>query len=338
MVKSMFLNQWSIALSLISLVVITLTFIACKTAIQVLRYWDPTSDNNRQIRLENETWLVSTLVEYGLSFQVVSLILFVMAADNFSSVIVGAMCATGALTANNFGMPLLLIKITGVFLYGFWIVLHKFDIQSENYPLLKTKYIYLLILLPFLIADIVLQIQYIANIKPDIITSCCAVVFGESTADSNLFGAVNKASLLKIFYGLCVLLYVLGWLCLKKRLKFLIIFNGIVWSFFLIISFLCITTIFSSYVYAMPYHRCPFCILKPDYNYIGYVMYGSLVSATFFSFSSVIGVFIARIKELRHSSIKFQVFAHKSSLWLLTLFIISVSYHIVIYHFFGGER
>ncbi len=137
----MFLNSWSLGLSLASLIVILLGVFACRTAIRVLRYWNPSSDSNLQIKLENEIWLASTLVEYGLGFQILTLVLFVLAADTFCQVIVGAMCATGALLANSFGMPALLVKIAGVFFYGFWIVLHKLDISSAAYPLVKIKYI-----------------------------------------------------------------------------------------------------------------------------------------------------------------------------------------------------
>ena len=57
------------------------------------------------------------------------------------------MCATGALLANPYGMPALLVKLFGVFFYGFWILLHQLDIRSEHYPLVRIKYLALLLLL-----------------------------------------------------------------------------------------------------------------------------------------------------------------------------------------------
>ena len=56
-----------------------------------------------------------------LGFQIVSLLLYILAADHFSTMLSGAMCATGSLLANGYGLPLLLVKITGVFFCGFWI-------------------------------------------------------------------------------------------------------------------------------------------------------------------------------------------------------------------------
>ena len=334
----MFLNSWSVALTLLSLVVLILTAIAARTAIRVLRYWDPASDSNRQIRLENETWLSSTLVQYAMGFQVLSLILFVLAADNFSKVISGAMCATGALTANQYGMPVLLVKLLGGFLYGFWIVLHSFDISSERYPLLRVKYIALIFLLPLLVVDVVSQTLYIANLKPDIITSCCAVVFGEGGGnEGNLLGSVPQVFLLTVFYGTALVLASCGHFLFRRRIQVLLWFSGLAWLFFIGLSFVAITTVFSSYVYAMPYHHCPFCILKPEYHYIGLFIYGTMLPAGFFGIAATLVDFIPASIGLTGVVHRFQKRAALLSSALLMIFVMLVSYHYVVYRVAGGE-
>jgi len=334
----MFLNSWSVALSLLSLVVVILTAIAARTAIKVLCYWDPASDSNRQIGLENETWLSSTLVQYAMGFQVLSLFLYILAADNFSHVISGAMCATGALTANQYGMPVLLIKLLGAFLYGFWIVLHFLDISSERYPLLKVKYIALICLLPLLVIDIVSQTLYIASLKPDIITSCCAVVFGEGGGnDGNLLGAVSQNTLLVIFYGTALVLATLGHFLFRKLSQPLLWLNGMVWLFFVGVSLVAITTVFSSYVYAMPYHHCPFCIIKPEYHYVGLLIYGTMLPAGFFGITTAIVGCIPAKFGLDAVVRRFQKMAVLLSSVLLVLFVVIVSYHFFVYRFLGGE-
>ena len=204
----MFLNPWSIALWLLTGLSIFLIAVACKTAIRVIRFWQPSADSQRQIRLESEIWLSSTLVQYALAFQIVSFFLFVLAADHFSLMLSGAMCATGSLLANSYGVPLLLIKMVGVFLYGLWIVLHQLDISSEEYPLVRIKYVFLLLLLPLLIADMVLLVLYLSALKPDIITSCCAIIFdgGSGGTVQNLLGGREGQGSLILYYGWAVLL------------------------------------------------------------------------------------------------------------------------------------
>ena len=143
----MLLNSWSITLLVISAASIFLAGGAVRTAIRILRFWDADADTARQIHLENETWLSALLMEYGMVLQLVALLLLVLAADSYSEILVGAMCATGAFLANGYGTPLLLVKIVGIFLYGFWIVLHRLDISSEHLPLTRIKYLYLLFLM-----------------------------------------------------------------------------------------------------------------------------------------------------------------------------------------------
>lgn len=334
----MFLNSWSLGLTLASLIILLLGVFACRTAVRVLRYWDPQSDSPLQIKLENEIWLASTLVEYGLGFQILTLILFVLAADNFCQVIVGAMCATGSLLANDFGMPALLVKIAGVFFYGFWIVLHKLDISSENYPLVKIKYIYLLFVLPLLIADITLQTLYIAFLSPDIITSCCAVVFGSSKGTGqNLLEGFSQSTLLILFYSSVIVLLGLGIILLKRWLLPLAALFSAAWLWFLGLTMVAIITVFSSYIYAMPYHHCPFCILKPQYHYIGFAIYASLIPASFFGLSTVLVEPFKRKADLAGAVQKFQRLAVKISLFLLVLLTLLNSYDYLLYKITGGE-
>ena len=334
----MFLNSWSLGLTLSSLLVLFLGIFAGRTAIRVLRHWNPSSDSNLQIKLENEIWLASTLVEYGLGFQIFTLVLFVLAADKFCQVIVGAMCATGALLANSFGMPALLVKIAGVFLYGFWIILHKLDISSENYPLVRLKYIYLLLILPLLFSDLILQTLYIGYLSPDIITSCCAVVFGTSGATGqNLLESFSEATLLSLYYGFIIFLTGIGCILLKRWLMPLAVFFSSGWLVFMGVATVAIITVISSYIYAMPYHNCPFCILKPEYHYIGFVLYFTLIPASFFGLSVIFVEPFKKITDLAEPARKYQQRAIQISLILLLLLAATSSYHFLLYKISGGE-
>ncbi|MDA8165161.1 MAG: hypothetical protein M0017_09050 [Desulfobacteraceae bacterium] len=334
----MFLNSWSLALTLVSLIVLVLTAVAVRTAVRVLRFWDPGSDDNRQIRLESETWLASTLVEYGLGFQIVSLALFALAADHFCKVISGAMCATGALNANAFGMPALLIKLAGVFLYGFWIVLHQLDISSESYPLVRVKYAYLLLLLPLLLCDVALQTLYIGHLVPDIITSCCAVVFSAARGEGhNLLATLDQTAVLRAFYASGFVLAAIGLVLRRRRPAFLLWLYAGGWAWFLCLSLVAIIVAISSYIYAMPFHRCPFCILKPEYHYIGFALYATLLLGSFFGMAgALVGPFRGR-PGLAPAVERFQKMAVWSSLLLLAIFVAISSYHYLLYRILGGE-
>ena len=334
----MFLSSWSIALTVSSLIALFLLAIAARTALRVLLSWNANSDGPKQIQLENEIWLSSTLVAYALGFQILTLIIFVLAADSYGQVIAGAMCATGALLANDYGMPVLLLKLVGVFFYGFWILLHQLDIQAETYPLVKAKYIYLILLLPLIITDITGQTIYIARLSPDIITSCCAVVFGSSKGGGpNLIGAISQDRMLVFFYGALAVLFGLQLILLFYRRDWLFITGAAGWISFFVIAIVAIITVISSYVYAMPYHNCPFCLLKPEYNYIGFIIYGSLITATFFGMTPALIAPLKRYRALLPAIEKNQRAAAWITISMLFVFGVSASFHLLRYMLTGGE-
>ncbi len=334
----MLLNTWGLALSILSASVLFLMFFGCRTAVMVLRYWDPESDSNRQIRLESEIWLSSSLVEYALFIQIISLIVFVLAADDFCQVIVGAMCATGTLQANEFGMPALSLKLVGVFAYGCWLVLHKLDVSVESYPLVRIKYILLLVLLPLLLTDIVLQTLYLVNLNPEIITSCCGVIFEpESSRSVNLVESVEQKPFLILYYSVAAWIVLVGSTLKKFNLKVLYYFYASVWTCFLVLGFIGITALFSSYIYAMPFHHCPFCILKKEYSYIGFALYGTLIPGAFFGMVTGVIPVLSRIDKLEDSLHIFKKKAIYLSFVFLFLFLGLSSYHLVFYKLAGGE-
>lgn len=334
----MLLNTWSLALTVCSAAVLFLILMATRTAIRVLRYWSPESDDNRQIQLENEIWLTSTLLQYTLFFQIFSLILFVLAADNFSKVLPGAMCATGSLLDNSYGMPALLVKLVAVFFYGMWIVLHKVDIHSPDYPLVRIKYWYFILLVPLIFADIVLQTLYLAKLSPNIITSCCSVVFDMSAGHKGLLPSFGRSTVLLVFYGTALLLLVLGLLARsrKRLLQYLPLAGGAI--FFVIASLVAIINVFSSYIYSMPYHHCPFCILKKEYYGIGYYMYFALFLGSFLLVVPAVVDRFKRKEDLHEYVVTMQGKVIKWGLVLLGIFVALSSYHLIVYRFFGGEH
>ena len=341
----MLLNSWSIALSICTLFALILGCIAVRTAVRVLRFWDVASDSDKQIRLESEIWLSATLMEYGLGFQLVSLVLLVLAADNFSTILVGAMCATGSFTANEYGMNALLLKLAAIFFYGFWIVLHRLDISSEKYPYVRLKYGYLLLIVPLLGMDAYLQTMYLAKLEPDIITSCCGVIFSTDQTDSqNLLGTFSTSTLLLIFYGTAAAIIVSGVYSLRNfgRVKENIskwpaVAYSLFWAFFYPLSMVVITVVVSSYIYSMPYHHCPFWIIKPEYHGIGYPIFFSLIGGSFFGLCVGFSSILQYRTDLVHTIQRFQRVSVHISLWLLLIFLLICSYYPLSYIIFGGE-
>ncbi len=336
----MFLNPWSLALCLLSGLTIFLIGVACKTAVRVIGNWDPAADSQDQIALESEIWLSSSLVQYGLGFQIVSLLLYVLAADHFSQMLSGAMCATGSLLANDYGLPLLIIKMAGVFFCGLWIVLHQLDISSEEYPLVRLKFIFLLALLPLLVADTTMLVLYLGGLKPDIITSCCAVIFGEGQqggAVQNLFGGQDDQGSLILYYGWMVFLCTTGIVAWWRQNKGLYVIYGFGMAAFFVLALNTIITVLSSYIYAMPFHNCPFCMLKREYGYIGFFIYIPLFLSAFCGVTPMLIQVCRKKAALAATVSRLQSRMVALSVATLLLYAALSSYHYIAYFLIGGE-
>lgn len=317
-----------------------------RTAIRVLRFWNPASDTTGQIRLESETWLAALLMEYSMFLQLISLFLLILALDSYAGVLVGAMCATGALFAGSYGPPLLLLKILGLFFFGGWIVIHRLDLCSENLPLIRLKFGFLLLLLPLQLFDLFCLVAYLTELEPDIITSCCGVIFGSGATDGrNFVGPLPTQPLVVLFYFLGAIIFG-HTLVLEKSDghttsnwgNCISITFSCLWLLFFLLSLVVIVVVISSYIYGMPFHRCPFDILKKEYNYIGYPIYMTLFAATF---SGVSGgaVYVLRFAPgLLEPVHLYRKTANRVSLVLLPLFFALATWFPATYILTGGQR
>jgi hypothetical protein len=250
----------------------------CYSAYQgarIIRDWDINSGSEHQLELERKTYLVSTIICYAMGFQLLSLLLFIYTADTISSLFVGAMCAAGSLNVNGFGYPTLLFKIVSCLFAGLWLIVNATDNKAPDYPLIRVKYWLLLLFTPWIITETVLQGAYFLNLQPNIITSCCGLLF---SADANpIMSDFLTFPLLwfqTIFFSNAVITMALGLYVFRKSKGALLFSIASFIQFILgigaLISFVGI------YIYELPTHHCPFCILHQEYYSVGYLMYGAI--------------------------------------------------------------
>jgi len=268
-----------IALYVSSVLITLMVIYASFYGIQILRRWDIRSGSELQLILERKTYLISTLLIYAFGCELLSLFLYVFTADHLHTFFAGAMCAAGSLYANGYGYPALLMKIINFLFAGVWLVLNYADNRGYDYPLIKKKYLLLLVLAPLVATEMIVQANYFLRLRPNIITSCCGSLF---SADGN--GVISEILLLPgitmtagfycslLVFAFCGVYYVL-------RGKGAYLFASVTALAFLI-SMMSLITCISVYFYELPTHHCPFCILQGEYGYIGYPLYLTLFGGT----------------------------------------------------------
>jgi hypothetical protein len=266
-----------LALLLIALLVSVLGLYAGYYGLRILLRWNPASGSEMQLELERRTYLVSTIMSYILSFELMSLFLFIYTANDLHPLFTGAMCAAGTLAVNSYGYPALLFKIVNFLLAGVWLVVNHADNRGYDYPLIRVKYRLLSLIVPLLLLESGLLAAYFAGLKPDVITSCCGSLF--SNESSSFSGDLASLPLMPMQIGffsgmaitaICGLIFYIrgcaGYLfSITASVTFLVACASV-------ISFI------GLYFYELPTHHCPFCILQKEYNYVGYLLYATLFS------------------------------------------------------------
>lgn len=284
----MILNSWVLALMIGQIGVFAINGVAFINAIKIIKKWDIRSFHPEQLELERRSELISTIISWSLVFEIFSLIVFERTADSLAPFIPGAMCPVGVLGSNRWGYPTLFIKMIGLFVYGWWLVIHYIDIRIEGFPLTLLKNRYGLILFPFLFIDVFFQFIFFSSLDPSVITSCCGVVFepggGQSYASSVASLPPEMTRWVLGLYGLGFWGLSLGLRWEMKRWSRTVHALASLSGFFLGIAAVIAFT--APYIYQMPALHCPFCIMKPENYYFGYLVYSPLFIATFFGLCS----------------------------------------------------
>lgn len=275
--RRMILHPAIVALLLTSGLVSAMILYAAVFGGKILRYWDITSGSAQQLALERSIYLVSTLVACALVLQIASLFLYIYTADDLHSRFVGAMCAAGTLNVNPYGYPAFLLKVFNCLLAGVWLILNYADNKAYDYPLIRKKFVFLLIIVPFVLSETVAQASYFLKMSPNIITSCCGSLFSsEQGSISGDLATLPPGPMMIAFFASLAFMTASG---LKYRMTGR---GGTLFSLFSVATFpvmvLSLLSFIALYFYELPTHHCPFCVLQREYGYIGYLLYIALLS------------------------------------------------------------
>jgi len=300
------------------IVLYTLLLISFVVTPYIIKNWDFSSFTTKQFSLENRSYLIITIISFVIILKIFLLPYFVYTIDELSNIVTGAMCGAGVIKSNVYGNPLLFLKIIILFLSGFWISINRLDLKAKNYPYTTIKLWFFIFIFLLFTLEIYLDISYFTNIESSKPVTCCSIIFEEKNYLP--FGLdINK--LLILFY----LLYFLIFLANISERYILSIFSNIL---FLPIAYYSVIYFFGTYIYELPTHKCPFCILQSSYYFIGYLLWGLLL----------FGIFKNIDYSLRRVIFKENIADRDKNIStiLLTLFVLLCSGFVVNYYFKTG--
>lgn len=337
----MILNPWILSLLTGHAALFFVFSLASVNAWLIVRGWDFSSSSERQYLLEKRTYLVSSVMNLTLIFQMMMLFLLVMTADELAKTLPGAMCATGTLSSNDYGFPLLFVKIGSFFVYFAWLVLNHLDNQIETYPLVRKKYLVLSCIYPLMLLEMVLLLLFAVNLDPAVITSCCGSIYNESSAGLGGTMAGSPSWLtLSLFFTIALL--ILGWAFVDGRRNSKpawgkgLLEMGL-WVVLFISAMLTVVSFVSTYIYEMLSHKCPFCFLKAEYDYIGVPLYLFLFLATATGITRGILGWIGENSELREKALILRIKLGRISILSLLAYIVTAYSPFVLYYLRTGR-
>ena len=259
----------------------TLLTVAFVVSLKVLLKWDFESFTPFQFALERQAYLVSTIILFVFLMKFILIVYFIFSIDTLSLLLPGAMCGAGVIKANVYGSYLLILKLLILFLLTLWIYVHSYDMRTKNHQWFKQKSWLFSLIFVFIILELSLDFSYFLNIDTHMPVSCCSALFGQLEGANPLPFGLSINLLLVLFY----LLYILVLLTIKSGYTILYILTNILFVF---ISYYAVVYFFGTYVYQLPTHKCPFCMLQPEYYYVGYLLWGSLFMGTYIGLSDAV--------------------------------------------------
>ncbi len=297
-------------------IIFILSIIAFIGAVSILKSWDFNSSSSKQYTLEKRAYLIVLIIIFSLIFKIALLPYFAYTIDSLKALVPGAMCATGVLGSGDFGNELLFLKLMILFFIGIWLIINHKDLQEVNYPYLKAKFWFFILIFLLLSIEFVLEFAYFTSINIQKTAKCCSVVFGVS-GDSVLPLGLSISMLLILFY----LLFILNIILSSQKKPLLLSISSFA---FLYMSYQTVIHFFGTYIYQLPTHRCPFCMLQTEYFYIGYLLWAMLFLGVFFGISNLILKILIKKEILslyRYSQFFNTIFVILCSLYPLVYFI-----------------
>ena len=272
--------------------------IAAASAVPIVLRWDFSSFSPRQFALEKRAYLLISVIGFAFSVKFLLLPYFAYGIDRLALLIPGAMCAAGVIGANDFGYPL----------------------RAEDYPYLRGNTLLFLLIFALMGGELLLDWLYFSNLTTVKAVSCCSVSFGQQGGSNPLPFGLDTAKLLLLF-GLIYLLAVLS--ALGRYAATAFVSNLL----FLPTGYYALVYFFGTYVYELPTHKCPFCMLQGEYHYVGYLFWGALLAGSFFGMNAPV---IGRLTGADSGGL------YRLSLAFNTLFVVLCAAYVARYYVMNG--
>ena len=252
--------------------------VALYKGVAILRFFDAEATTQKQYALESDLYLMSSLMKLSLGIYFFLFFFIIYTINSLATLIPGAMCGAGVINANSYGAPLLILEFIIIEATLFWGALHHRGSRSKSFKFLRLTIVLSLFIYLSIFASLVLAFLFFSNLSSVAPVLCCSNLY--TTEANQLPFGVQVSEISTLFY----LNYLLIVLSLLFKRAFPLLVTTLT---FLPLTVDGITSYFSPLIDDLPTHKCPFCILSSNYYSISYLIYGTLIFATYYSLKNI---------------------------------------------------
>ncbi len=286
----MLTDDWIISQIFVQVLAGLMVFYALLKSVKIIRFWENGQNTALQIRLEQESYLVSNILQVMLGVQMLLFVYFLQTVNHhIPPLLRGAMCATGALGANEYGFVALYGKILMLLLAVIFLCIDYRDAKTPYFSLTPTKYYWVFPVALVYFGDVFCSFLYFYKLNPDIIATCCSVNFLVSE-QSSFFTSQSPLTLQSQIQLSFWFFYVVGFVLLFRKIFvffrkksvggfsktkfFKNAFFFFLLNIWLVNAVFLLQNFFVKYIYGVPSHTCLFDIFWGEYYFVGYVIFG----------------------------------------------------------------
>lgn len=268
-----------IAVQVLDLLALFFALYGATSYLRVLLGWDPEATDLRQVALERATEGASLATRYATHlFIAASLLLVVAISLVLPSLVSGAMCGTGVMTAMGvLGWRALVLR--GVALAALWVwrALDGINRSAPRPPAVPTVARWQLLALPLLGLAALYTLRALIALDPQQPVDCCQAVydtFRTTREATTLAGLSDGWWLAATVVGASLLAGLVLFGLWRRAGAWLLLLLSAAW---LPVAALTLVRVLAAYHYKVLHHHCPWCLFSLEYGAVGYLLYGALV-------------------------------------------------------------
>lgn len=271
------LEPW-IALRLVLAVTTVAIFgLAAWPSWTALRRFDVQRASEGQLLLERRFELAASAGKIGALALLAGAFVTVVAATSIYPQIRGAMCPYGLFASAPDGFLALGVDCVAATGAGVLLQVHRVDTELPRLDLLRPLAIGTLLLGTLAFGALVYNTLFWLGLDRTVVASCCSLELDDARVQASV-RAIDAPWLLAVgaLVGLASAA-LLALLASRRPTVRRLFASGLASVVALPLGALAVAAVVAPHVFETPTHRCPFCLLRADAGYIGYLLLGAML-------------------------------------------------------------